>query len=258
MASGADGQYVDPVYHWRGPLNNGAPFINLEIANVRVLPDEIEFLRKRCPYFNDAYLRFLTTFKLTPSEQIDITFIADQDTGSDEDLGNVEYLIKGLWVETILYEIPLLALTSQAYFMFCDKDWDYSNQEDKAFRKGCALLEHGCIFSEFGSRRRRDYHTQDLVMKGLCQAAEKGKQKGWEGVFTGSSNVHFAMKYNTNPVGTVAHEWYMTIAAITDDYENANELALRYWMGCFGEGVSIVFLTREMKLADMLRSLESH
>jgi nicotinate phosphoribosyltransferase len=149
----------------------------------------------------------------------------------------VEYIVEGLWLDTILYEIPLLALTSQAYFMFTDKDWDYANQEEKAYRKGCTLLQNGCVFSEFGSRRRRDYHTQDLVMKGLSRAAEEGKKQGWPGVMVGTSNVHFAMKYNTGAVGTVAHEWYMTIAAITDDYENSNELALSYWLGCFGEGV---------------------
>lgn len=127
--------------------------------------------------------------------------------------------------------------------MFCDRNWDYGNQEEKAFRKGCALLEHGCVFSEFGSRRRRDYHTQDLVMQGLCRAGREAEQKGLEGKFTGTSNVHFAHKYNVAPVGTVAHEWYMCIAAITNDYENANELALRYWLGCFGEGVLGIALT---------------
>ncbi|KAJ5890521.1 Nicotinate phosphoribosyltransferase [Penicillium subrubescens] len=214
-----------------------------KLANVRVTAEEHDFLKKKCPYLNETYLAFLETFQLRPAEQIDIKFTPTQDTGSDEDEGVVEYNIKGLWVDTILYEIPLLALTSQAYFMFSDKDWDHGNQEEKAFRKGCELLENGCVFSEFGSRRRRDYHTHDLVMKGLCRAAEEGKRQGWKGVLTGTSNVHFAMKYNVGTVGTVAHEWYMTIAAITEDYENANELALRYWLGCFGEGVLGIALT---------------
>lgn len=209
------------------------------LANIRVSDEERQWLKKKCPYLNDAYIAFLETFHLKPSEQIDIIFTPENDTGSEDDEGNVEYIIKGLWVDTILYEIPLLALTSQAYFMFSDRNWDYQFQEEKAFRKGCELLENGCVFSEFGSRRRRDYHTHDLVMKGLMQAAEEGKKCGWKGVFSGTSNAHFAMKYDTNPVGTVAHEWYMGIAAITDDYENANEMALRYWLGCFGEGVSL-------------------
>ncbi|CAI7606844.1 unnamed protein product [Penicillium manginii] len=214
-----------------------------KLANIRVTAEERAFLKRKCPYLNDAYITFLETFHLKPAEQIEIKFTPTEDTGSDEDEGNIEYVIKGLWLDTILYEIPLLALTSQAYFMFTDKEWDYDQQEEKAYRKGCTLLENGCVFSEFGSRRRRDYHTHDLVMRGLSRAAAEGKKQGWKGVFSGTSNVHFAMKYDTNAVGTVAHEWYMTIAAITDDYKNANELALQYWLGCFGEGVLGIALT---------------
>jgi nicotinate phosphoribosyltransferase len=202
-----------------------------------VKSEEIDFLKSSCVYLNDAYLRYLRTFRLKPAEQIEIGFTPVTDTGSDDDLGDLVYSVKGLWVETILYEIPLLALTSEAYFKFCDQDWDYSGQEENAYRKGMELLGNGCIFSEFGSRRRRDYHTHDLVLKGLCRAAADSKEKGTKGVFSGTSNVHFAMKYGVNPSGTVAHEWYMAIAAYTDDYENANELGLRYWLGCFGEGV---------------------
>lgn len=187
----------------------------------------------------------MSQFRLKPEEQIDIRFTPVNDTGNDSDQGDLEYEIKGLWVETILYEIPMLALTSEAYFLFCDKDWDYGNQEEKAYRKGCELLENGCIFSEFGSRRRRDYHTHDLVMTGLCAAAKEGKKAGWKGIFSGTSNVHFAMKYGVDPVGTVAHEWYMAIAAITNDYEHANEIGLRYWLGCFGEGVCAEGLSDE-------------
>ncbi|KAJ5109409.1 Nicotinate phosphoribosyltransferase [Penicillium angulare] len=214
-----------------------------KLGNLRVTAEERAFLKRKCPYLNDAYLSFLETFQLRPAEQVEIKFTPTQDTGSDEDEGAIEYIIKGLWLDTILYEIPLLSLTSQAYFMFSDKDWDYEDQEEKAYRKGCTLLENGCVFSEFGTRRRRDYHTQDIVMTGLTRAAEEAKKNGWKGVLTGTSNVHFAMKYDVNAVGTVAHEWYMTIAAITDDYLNANELALQYWLGCFGEGVLGIALT---------------
>ncbi|KAI1930157.1 nicotinate phosphoribosyltransferase [Ophidiomyces ophidiicola] len=213
------------------------------LSNISLTSEELEFLKTRCSYLNAAHIQYLHDFRFRPSEQVDISFVPINDTGADSDRGDIRISVKGLWVETILYEIPLLALTSEAYFKWCDRDWDFHQQEDKAFRKGCTLLQQGCIFSEFGTRRRRDYHTQDLVMRGLCRAAEEARKEGWMGKLTGTSNVHFAMKYGVEPVGTVAHEWYMGIAAITDDYENANELALRYWLGCFGEGVLGVALT---------------
>lgn len=146
-------------------------------------------------------------------------------------------------MDTILYEIPLLALISEAYFKFCDKDWSYEGQVEQAYQKGVKLLEEGCIFSEFGTRRRRDYHTQDLVLQGLRRAQDDATKKGWKGKLTGTSNVHFAMKHELIPIGTVAHEWFMGVAAITNDYEHANKIALEYWTATFGEGVLAIALT---------------
>ncbi|KAI4197762.1 MAG: hypothetical protein LQ346_002922 [Caloplaca aetnensis] len=214
-----------------------------KLANVSLTQEELEYLKTTCTFFNATYLSFLTSFRLKPSEHIHATFTPLNDTGNPDDVGDTQLDIGGSWLDTILYEIPLLALTSEAYFRFCDRDWTYEHQETRAYDKGCKLLEHGCVFSEFGSRRRRDYHTQDLVMQGLIRASADAQSRGWRGKLSGTSNVHFAMKHGIPPVGTVAHEWFMGIASITNDYEHANETALRYWVGCFGEGVLGIALT---------------
>lgn len=210
-----------------------------ELGNLTVTAEELQFLKTTCSYLTSEYLTFLETFRLKPQEQVTASFCPENDSGSNSDVGDVKLSVQGTWVETILYEIPLLALTSEAYFRFCEKDWDHSGQEQKAYRKGLELLQNECIFSEFGTRRRRDFHTQDLVMKGLTKAVKEHATTGGAGKLSGTSNVYLAMKYGVAPVGTVAHEWYMGIAAITNDYEHVNEQALNYWLGCFGEGVSL-------------------
>jgi nicotinate phosphoribosyltransferase len=215
----------------------------VELEHISLSDEEFKFLKSSCPYLNEQYLRFLSTFRLHPSKQLKLVFKSTNDTGSDDDVGDFSIQTEGLWVETILYEIPLLALVSEAYFKFCDKDWTYAGQVEKAYEKGAKLLEEGCIFSEFGTRRRRDYHTQDLVLQGLRRAEAEGSQKGWSGKLSGTSNVHFAMKHGLLPIGTVAHEWFMGVAAITNNYEEANRIALEYWTSTFGEGVLSIALT---------------
>ncbi|KAI0417098.1 nicotinate phosphoribosyltransferase [Xylaria grammica] len=226
-----------------------------KLGHISLKDEELRFLKSHCKYLTASYLNFLSEFRLSPREQLTPIFNPiGEDTGADDVIGDIHIEISGKWVDTILYEIPLLALTSEAYFKFMDTDWSYDGQEEKAFDKGLQILKAGCTLSEFGTRRRRDYHTQALVFRGLVNASKKATESGLPGKLTGTSNVHLAMRFNLAPIGTVAHEWFMGIAAITNDYENANEEALRRWVACFGEGVLGIALTDTFGTPAFLKS----
>ncbi|PHH54803.1 Nicotinate phosphoribosyltransferase [Ceratocystis fimbriata CBS 114723] len=225
-----------------------------KLGNISLTNDEYDFLKINCDYLTPEYLAFLKEFRLRPRDQVKVTFTPmDENDTSDSALGDVEFGIRGTWCDTILYEIPILALTSEVYFRFMDKDWDYENQEQIAYEKGMRLLEAGCTTSEFGTRRRRDYHTQALVFRGLVRASKEAEAKGFPGKLTGTSNVHLAMRFNIPPVGTVAHEWFMGIAAIHGDYTTSTEMALRHWVGAFGGRLGIA-LTDTFGTPEFLRS----
>ncbi|KAK7967476.1 Nicotinate phosphoribosyltransferase [Apiospora aurea] len=210
-----------------------------KLGNISLSDDELRYLQTHCKYLNAQYLDFLQEFRLSPREQIVTTFqpIGD-DTGSPDDIGDFQIHVRGKWVDTILYEIPLLALTSEAYFRFMDTDWSYDGQEEQAYNKGIELLEAGCITSEFGTRRRRDYHTQALVFRGLKRADQEGEKRGLPGQISGTSNVHLAMRFNIPPLSEL---WPMS--AIENNYQEATEKALQRWVGCFGAGVLAIALT---------------
>ncbi|OZJ03431.1 hypothetical protein BZG36_03186 [Bifiguratus adelaidae] len=139
------------------------------------------------------------------------------------------------WLET-----RIRALISEAYFTFVDKDWDYEGQDVIITEKVERLLRHGCKFSEFGTRRRRDYRTQDIVLANCVKTHEtyKKQHQDGKGALTGTSNVHFAMKYNIRAIGTVAHEFFMGISAI-DGLPRANRNALTRWHETFQGNLGI-------------------
>lgn len=43
--------------------------------------------------------------------------------------GQIEIEASGPWVETILWEVPLMATLSETYFQTDDTDWNYEGQE---------------------------------------------------------------------------------------------------------------------------------
>jgi nicotinate phosphoribosyltransferase len=99
-----------------------------------------------------------------------------------------------------------MATLSEIYYSTVDKDWSYDGQAgtdhlhryvcrmtdrrmrvlELAYEKGAKLLEAGCVFSEFGTRRRRSYHVQDVVLDQLIRAE---KDHPGMGKLSATSNV---------------------------------------------------------------------
>ncbi|KAI0785285.1 nicotinate phosphoribosyltransferase [Abortiporus biennis] len=192
-------------------------------SELSLTQEERTWLTTHCPYFAQDYLDYLSSYQFKPS-QVSVTF--NQKSDEEPDLGRLEIEAKGPWVETILWEVPLMAVLSEIYFTTADKDWSYEGQEELAYEKARKMLEAGCVVTEFGTRRRRSYHIQDLVVKTLLKANEE--LKDLPGKVLGTSNVHLAQKHNTAPIGTIAHEWFMAVGALRG-YEHANGLALDLW-----------------------------
>ncbi|TFK28201.1 nicotinate phosphoribosyltransferase [Coprinopsis marcescibilis] len=204
---------------------------------LELTPDERLWLSKSCPFLSNSYLDYLAAYRYKP-EQVHIRFHSSDD---DQQWGQVEIEVTGPWVETILWEVPLMACLSQTYFQTVDIDWNQAGQEELAYTKGKRLLEANCSFSEFGTRRRRSFHTQEVVLRPLVQAS-KDVHSPNPGRLLGTSNVHFARLFGIEPVGTIAHEWFMAVAALTG-YDNANGRALDLWEKVYPSNVSLIALT---------------
>lgn len=223
------------------------------LADLRFSNEDVEYLAREIPYLPAKYLHYIEhKFALNPKEQIEMSYEPVKD---QEDMYQLHILVKGLWVETILYEIPILALLSEAYFKFVDTDWDYTNQIEQAKSKALQLFANKLPFSEFGTRRRRSFETQDMVMEGIINAV-KEDPVNYRPLLLGTSNIYFARKYNVKPIGTVAHEWVMGIASITGDYPNANKNAMDYWVNTFGGENAGLALTDTFGTDDFLKSFK--
>lgn len=82
-------------------------------------------MKKTCPYLKPDYLDYLKQYRYKP-EQVEVKFIPLSD---DPDKGRIEIIANGLWVETILWEVPLMACLSEIYFKVVDTDWSEDEKE---------------------------------------------------------------------------------------------------------------------------------
>ena len=184
------------------------------MAEMKLTKEEKEYLRNTCPYLDLPYLDFLAGYQYDPSEV--------QIVQTENDL---EVTVVGEWYRTILWEVPLLALISELHYVMNGMDRDSDETVIRnTLEKAEELDNLGVNFAEFGTRRRHSYKVHDLVVDALTQ--NKSSK------FTGSSNVHFAMKYGVKPIGTHAHEWFMFHAA-EYGFKMANALSLEHWVDVY-------------------------
>lgn len=184
------------------------------MAGLCLSKEEKDFLRKNCPYLDPTYLDFLQGYRYDPSE------VTIEQSGSD-----LSITVTGYWYRTILWEVPLLFLVSEWYYRLSDQP-AVSDQEIIAINKGKfeKYNDLGVTVADFGTRRRYSYHVQKMVIESLSRFGGKS--------FVGTSNVHLAMLYNTRPIGTHAHEWFMFHAA-RYGFKMANIMGLEHWVDVY-------------------------
>ena len=185
-----------------------------QMSRLRLSKEEKNFLKTSCPYLNPAYIDFLEGYQYDPSE------VQISQVGKD-----LEVRVEGYWYRTILWEVPLLSMISELYYKLTNAvAWSDDQIVANTTHKIRDYESLDVVFAEFGTRRRHSYHTQDVVMRALTKSQKYN--------FSGSSNVHFAMKYQVKAIGTHAHEWFMFHAA-EYGFKMSNAMSLEHWVDVY-------------------------
>ncbi|MDE5874193.1 MAG: nicotinate phosphoribosyltransferase [Muribaculaceae bacterium] len=191
------------------------------LENLKITDEEIAFLRNKCKFIPEWFCTYLKGFRYDSS-----WVSVNQDAE-----GHLEVNFEGNWSHTILLEVKVLAIISELYYIMTGsaEDIDYQLYYEKSSSKGQRLIEGGCCFSDFGTRRRISFKAQETVVKAMkdVQATTCG-----EGRFIGTSNVYLAMKYDLTPIGTMAHELICAIAGMYGP-TMANHLAMKAWSNTY-------------------------
>ena len=191
------------------------------LDSVTITEDEIDFMRRRCGYIPGWFYNYLKGYRFN-HRWVDVR----QDSE-----GHLEIDIEGSWAETILLEVKILAIVSELYYIMTGQcgAFDYGRYYHKSYRKAERLLEAGCVYSDFGTRRRASFEAEDTVVRAMkdCEASHK-----WPGRFVGTSNVYLAMKHDVLPVGTMAHEFICAIGGMYGP-QMANNIAMNLWRNTF-------------------------
>ena len=189
------------------------------LENVTITDQEIAFMKRRCPYIPSWFYSFLKGFRYD-SRWVKV----DQDSA-----GHLNVEFSGCWSDTILLEVKVLAIISELYYMMTglDSKLDYDAYYRASQRKASRLIGEGCMFSDFGTRRRASFLAQDTAVRAMKECVAEG-----DGRLIGTSNVYLAMKYDLVPMGTMAHELVCAIAGMFGP-QMANHLAMETWARTF-------------------------
>ena len=195
------------------------------MGQLALTQQEYSWIKTNIPFFKPLYLEYLKNYRYNPDE-IEV-YLENNDLVLN---------IKGSWHSTILWEVPLMAMISELYFKVIDADWNHNEIEVqvKASDKIQSLYECHCIYADFGTRRRRAFWVQDLVV-GTMTRFQSHKDRA---CFIGTSNLFFAMKYNIKPIGTMAHEWIMG-NSVLESLRHANYRALDNWIRVYNADLGI-------------------
>ena len=193
-------------------------------CQLRFTEEELEYL-DNITWIKGTYVDFL---RLWQPRYEEFTITTDAPCGLAIDAA-------GTWLNTSMYEIPVLAIVNEVYFRMA---YDYDvllKQFKRRLDEKVRLLEEDTYrlsdFSEFGLRRRLSAEAQGMAVKAIAEVELPADSH-----FIGTSNVYLAKKFNLKPVGTMAHEWIMCTGQGNHKHNPAysNWYALDAWVKEYG------------------------
>ena len=217
------GAQVAYKFKCRNPGVQLAPFIDEIRAEIKALcqvhfsEDELAFIRAM-RFIKSDFVDFLGLFKLN-EKYITIEALPN---------GEIDIQIKGPWLHTILFEIPVLAIVNEVYFRNTQAAPDFKEGRRRLAEKINLLNDAGLKdlkIADYGTRRRFSKAWQQEVLSTLLQGLGTLPQ----GRFTGTSNVLFAHSLGVTPLGTMAHEYLQACQALGPRLRDSQVYGFETW-----------------------------
>jgi nicotinate phosphoribosyltransferase len=186
------------------------------LCALRFTPPELEYLRG-WRFIKSDFVDFLGLFQLN-EKYVELAPAANGN-------GEIEIRIRGPWLHTILFEVPLLAIINEVYFRRAQAAPDLTEGRRRLQAKMALLRDTpgygGCRIADYGTRRRhsRQWHAEVVhtLRDGLGQQ------------LAGSSNVWLAWQLGLTPLGTLAHEYLQAHQALGPRLRDSQVAALEAW-----------------------------
>ena len=225
------GAQVEYRFKCRNPGVQLAPYAN-EIR------DEI---RSLCSlHFQDAELAYLRSMRFIKSDFVDFLGLFRLNekyiTITPQHNGEIEITIRGPWLHTILFEIPVLAIVNEVYFRNTQPQPDLDEGRRRLDTKIADLRVAGLgdlKIADYGTRRRfsRAWHEEVLrvLAAKLGTVHSPGQAGAAPGQLAGTSNVLQAMRMGLLPLGTMAHEYLQASQALGPRLRDSQIFAFESW-----------------------------
>jgi nicotinate phosphoribosyltransferase len=142
--------------------------------------------------------------------------------------GEIDISIRGPWLHTILFEIPVLAIVNEVYFRNTASGARLPAGRERLDRKIAQLQGEGLEdlkIADYGTRRRFSQAWHEEVLRHLADRLGTGPS----GQLAGTSNVLYAMKLGMTPLGTVAHEYLQACQALGPRLRDSQVFAFESW-----------------------------
>ena len=142
--------------------------------------------------------------------------------------GEIDITIRGPWLHTILFEIPVLAIVNEVYFRNTQPVPDFIEGRRRLDDKIHALQTHELRelkIADYGTRRRFSRAWQEEVLRVLSNRLGTGIN----GQLAGTSNVLLAMKLGLTPLGTMAHEYLQACQALGPRLRDSQVFGFESW-----------------------------